>query len=274
MAAIAGMRAVAAPAGPEQPGTAEQLNQAQRTLAQEDGAQKPSFFHTLLEIFEFAARIMFPIVNLISAAINIGRLIYDVLSGKPDIDWTKELSRIGLDMVGAIPGFGIVGAVGNAALNYWFYEHGGENRQGNRILGGVNTFFDSERMPSSAYYLRQLTSGARTLFSSGTQANADNSTAGAAQPAGNPPPAAGQPSTVSATSAIPDIRSAAPQGGQPQAQLQPQGQPQAQPQAQPVQQAALDVPAAPASGQTQQAGVSATPVGNLRGRAAFAVSGS
>ena len=193
------------------------MNGLARTESTQGEASRPSFFHTILEILEFAGRIFFPIVNLISALIRIARLAVDVLSGKPDIDWTHELMRLAGDLIGTIPGFGVAGAAANLAFNYWFDQHGGDHRQGAQILGGANYFVEGPDVQSSAgYYFNRAGQAIRGVFN-GRQSEEERARVAeetGVRPDGaatgevslDQPAAAGPPPSVSATGTG-DIRS-------------------------------------------------------------------
>ncbi|MBC7793829.1 MAG: hypothetical protein H7Z43_08980 [Clostridia bacterium] len=131
-------------------------------------------------------------MNLISACIRVGRIIFDVCSGKENINWTQELLRISGDLIGTIPGFGVipgvVGAVTNTGLNYWFDQYSGD-RAGAQILGGFNYFLEGPDVQSSlGYYLKQLNKVTRGLFSPGSQAPAGADATGTPPPGSAPPP--------------------------------------------------------------------------------------
>ncbi|MEL6760098.1 MAG: hypothetical protein AAFP04_06810 [Myxococcota bacterium] len=96
--------------------------------------EKPSFFRIVLEVVEFAARFFSSFVNLASAAMRILRWLF-VPSTRPRTpeEWTKELSRLALDLIGAVfpPAAALGHLLGNA---YW----GAGNSEDTELLAGYD----------------------------------------------------------------------------------------------------------------------------------------
>ena len=133
-----------------------------------ESTRAPSFFQTVLEVLEFVGRWVFPIVSLISAAVRVARLLFEVVSGtnKEHIDWTQELIRLGGDLLGLIPGFGgPLSAIANTGLNWW-YGTESKDATGAQILGGANYFFGPDwrgKQDSFGYYTSKVWDGVSSM---------------------------------------------------------------------------------------------------------------
>jgi hypothetical protein len=131
--------------------------------------REPSFFQSVLEVLEFVARCFFPIVSLVSAAIRIGRMIFSFFSGEhhEHIDWTRELIRLGGDLLAVIPGLGgPLSAIANTSLNWW-YGTESEKQQGAQIMGGANYLLGKgwdDQQDTIGYYAHKISSGAGDWF--------------------------------------------------------------------------------------------------------------
>jgi hypothetical protein len=140
---------------------ADAAKRAQTTAKDKAEAEeklKPSAWGMLLELLELMARIFFPIVNLISAAIRVVRIIRIIIKEKsisavPKEEWL----RLGFDILGGLPAIGgaatiasklgmltTVGAAGNAAMNLFWSREGSssmnvfEKGGYHQLLGGIN----------------------------------------------------------------------------------------------------------------------------------------
>ena len=104
---------------------AERAKEAQAN----DEAKTPGFFRALLEIFEFVGRFFSPMINMMSAATRLFRILPEMLKGEVD---KAELIRLAGDVAGIF--FPPAGAIVDAGMDYWFNE--------SEILGGMNRKFD------------------------------------------------------------------------------------------------------------------------------------
>jgi len=95
--------------------------------------EAPSFRRALIDIFQFLAGWMTPLVHLASLVGSVIRIGYMLATGRAkDIDWIQE----GAYTLGYIAGcfWPPVGAVATAGLNIYYNE--------SRLLGGINDAFD------------------------------------------------------------------------------------------------------------------------------------
>ncbi len=115
---------------------AERHAREAREAQEAEEARKPSFWRTLVEIFEFLARFMLPVVNLISACVRVVKIAYKLIKGEK-VDWGQEGLRLLGDVAGCF--FPPAGAIANTGFNIWFDR--------SQILGGVNEIEDLSKIP-------------------------------------------------------------------------------------------------------------------------------
>lgn len=92
---------------------------ANQSIENNSQRESPGLFRKILEVLEFVARGFIPVlsqfINALSAALRILRLI---LRPPEDGDYSKEMTRLGLDLLGILVPW--ASAVGHLGLNAWW----------------------------------------------------------------------------------------------------------------------------------------------------------